>query len=234
MTERPILFSAPMVRALLNGSKTMTRRVVKPRPDIVTMDGKAARWKTLKFYDRETRQAVERDRDENGNRFIEQINCPYGKPGDRLWVRETWAPRTGGMLPELERAMIPRYRADGEFRPEWGFMKWHPSIHMPRWASRIKLEITATRIERLQDISESDAGFEGVELAHPGTPSTWWKDYEAKKIPDALQDPYHGLACSAQESFASLWRSINGADSWDANPYVWVVEFRRIKTGAQP
>lgn len=212
MRERPILFSAPMVRAILKGRKNMTRRVYKGSP---TTDG-------------------EQHPNGSGETWTDWGACPYGKPGDRLWVRETFATLAPGSYeeesPRRSSGQDVRYAAnpEDEALARCNGQRWRPCIHMPRWASRILLEITAIRVERLQSITEEDAIAEGIELAHPGTTSTWWKDYEAKPTPDALQDPYHGLAADPVESFASLWRSINGRDSWDANPWVWVVEFRRI------
>ena len=199
MKERPILFSAPMVSAILEGRKTQTRRVINPQPEGKTLqsnlDGK---WLSKKF---------------NGLLLpkIEDlpIHCPYGKIGDHLWVRETFRLYDSDECPHADfpcgcpRNGTPLFKAshdcgDGE--------KWTPSIHMPRWASRILLEITNIRVERLQDISESDCLKEGV-----GSP--------------ILRD------CK-KPKFMQLWESINGADSWAANPWVWVVEFKVVKGGA--
>ena len=185
MKERPILFSAPMVRAILSGAKTQTRRVVKDKHDVAALD------------------------------FGERVRCPYGAPGDRLWVRATWRPDF--MRPSQRRAF---YRAD--VVEEAVTKAWRPSIHMPRWASRITLEVTGVRVERLHDITPSDAIAEGVERGPEpleymaGTAG--WKDYERPGRCEA----------NPASSFASLWRSINGAKSWAANPWVWVVEFKRV------
>ena len=207
--ERPILFKDEMVRAILDGQKTQTRRIAKEFDGLQDMDKLLAR-------------------------FPNQEGCPYGKPGELLWVRETWASAQHGIV---------AYRADGECgswmhdggggliwqrhggilgsgtpnRPEeWrGQMfglskfggKWRPSIFMPRWASRILLEIAAVRVERLQSISGPDCWAEGI--AHAG-----W-------------DPErYG---SVVECYRDLWESINGPKSWDANPWVWVIEFRRVQ-----
>lgn len=199
-----------MVRGILSGQKTMTRRLVK-----LDESGRAKRgWKCWHLDDPEVHLA-----------------CPYGQPGDRLWVKETWCcvHGFGGSGRTPEDCIV--YRADdGEDAKEITKMRgWSPSLLMPRVYARIILEITAIRIERLHEITDEDAIHEGIEPAHPGTPSTWCKDYEAKPTPAALQDPYYGLAADPVESFASLWRSINGRDSWDANPWVWVVEFRRVE-----
>ena len=176
MSERPILFSGPMVRALLDGRKTQTRRVVKPQPDAALGDLPGAAW----------------------NAGFVNVSCPYGAPGDTLWARETWGPFEGGFI----------YRADEgpNVKPDDG--RWHPSIHMPRWASRLTLHIKSVRVERLQEISEADALAEGctAKLAE-----------EAPALDEARQD------------FRELWESINGPGSWDANPWVWVVEFKRVQ-----
>jgi hypothetical protein len=179
MKERPILFSGPMVRAILDGKKTQTRRVVKPQPVWVAEPN--APFKTT-------------DADPNG-----MINCQYGYSGDRLWVRETFMP-----MPHLNAKAF--YRASDQLVGG----KWKPSIHMPRKLSRIMLEITGIRVERLQDISESDAIAEGVNV-HP----------------DHYGRPRNSIYSPVQ-AYRDLWESINGPLSWDANPWVWVIEFRRI------
>jgi hypothetical protein len=185
MKARPILFSGAMVRALLDGRKTQTRRVVKPQP--VVTDEEAA---------------VLPQAWEDG--FI-PIPCPHGKPGDLLWVRESFAvpfrhdPGTTG------RAGGAIYRADAGIDHQWSAdtkKTWTPSIHMDRWASRLTLEITGVRVERLQQISEADAVAEGCRGQIDG-----------------------GLICPS-EQYGELWSSINGQDSWDANPWVWVIEFK--------
>lgn len=193
MSDRPILFSAPMVRRLLDGSKTQTRRVVNPQPS-------AGFWVPYRCPDWRWNWVVDKTGMGSGDPF----RCPYGVPGDRLWVRETWAPRTLGQLPEIDRHAKPRYRATEDLRPEWG-NAWKPSIHMPRWASRITLEVTGVRVERLQEIDEAGAVAEGMA---PRTVSAF--------------------RVEARADFCALWNTINGPDSWDANPWVWVVEFRRL------
>jgi hypothetical protein len=191
MRERPILFSAPMVRAILDGTKTQTRRVVKPAPMMVT-DHKTAVWEgpadsLLKLLDGAGR------------------HCPYGQPGDRLWVREAFAFCLADKFGPTPDSVI--YRAD-EGNADWPH-GWKPSIHMPRCASRITLEVTAVRVERLNDISEKDAWAEGCE---------------------GFDDDVTG-GKSGYLEFAELWESINGPGSWDANPWVWVVEFRKLGAG---
>jgi len=206
MKERPILFSGSMVRALLAGTKTQTRRVVKMKHyhQIEERDdGSPWPW----MYDGE--------REENS-----WMHCPYGQPGDRLWVRETFAPRTLGAWSVLDQHMKPLYRADAD-RPEWKRI-WRPSIHMPRWASRITLEITSVRVERLQDISEADAQADGVaQVVRDRLPVQQCGEYDAIDV-----DPV--------ELYRDLWESINGPGSWDANPWVWVLEFRRLNAEQSP
>ena len=199
MKERPILFSAPMVRALLDGSKTQTRRVVKPQPSILA--GELLCWKDNALTDDQMAAL-----------------CPYGKPGDRLWVRETFAdlrgtgiehrPDPSGPLKRYAFAADHPPGSNGdEARKEFG-VKWKPSIHMPRAASRITLEITEVRVERLQDISRGDAMVEGCPFPNMA----------------AYNDP--------RKWYADLWESISGPGSWDANPWVWAIEFKRLEQPA--
>lgn len=227
MNERPILFSAPMVRAILDGRKTQTRRIAK-----LNASGRVARGG--RNWHCEDPAAI--------------IACPYGSASDCLWVRETWAhyqtidPRKtpdGRSFSEVSDGLAG-YRADGHesiegFRRHVRLMggsdaveingdRWRPSIHMPRWASRITLEITAVRVERLQAISEADAKAEGVEPWVVG--DGFWRDYGLTADQEEVGAP---PLPSARDSFRSLWESINGAGSWAANPWVWVVEFRSIK-----
>ncbi|MBD8669783.1 hypothetical protein OQ519_25025 [Pseudomonas lurida] len=212
--ERPILFSAPMVRAILEGRKTVTRREVKKR---AALDCLAAGFEPAFL-------ALP------GNADL----CPYGKPGDRLWVRETfafadksgshdaapddhWRPARPGMEPEIYRCW---YRASDGHTAD-GF--WKPSIHMPRWASRILLEITDVRVERLQDITEKQALAEGI-VGVPFRPDDGWPICTGYMVgPD---DGKTGLQTTAAKAFAGLWDSVGG--NWNANPWVWVVEFKRV------
>jgi hypothetical protein len=197
--ERPILFSGPMVRAILDGKKTQTRRAIKPR-----VGGLAG----LNFWGWDYDRAVF-GTDLLGP--VQQVRCPYGAPGDRLWVRETWLRNAHD-----EVIYLADWREQGY---EWEGMGWKPSIHMPRWASRLTLEITGVRVERVQDISEVDAQAEGV-------------DREFRTVvmhPRGVKD-YH-MPLSYRAGFANLWNQIN-ADrgfEWEANPWVWVVEFRRLE-----
>jgi hypothetical protein len=210
MTERPILFSAPMVRAILAGTKTQTRRVCKQ-----------ANAHGLSFVV-EVPDPKERGQVYNGSHFGDedgavQFASPYGATGDRLWVREAWA-HVGTCDPGLTV-----YRADypacvpGRYEnvPPAESIKWKPSIHMFRADSRITLEVADARVERLQDISEADAIAEGISEFIGG----WWCEHD-----DAEQI----AGITPQEGYRHLWERINGAGSWEANPWVWVVEFRRI------
>lgn len=204
MKERPILFNGPMVRAILDGSKTQTRRVVNPQP--LWVADPCVPFKTS-------------DADPKG-----VISCPYGKAGDGLWVRETFG---------IGRATDWTY-----YRSQWGddgeeingapsksfFDSWKPSIHMPRSRSRINLEITGVRIERLTNISEADAIAEGSEPVELSA-AEWMGDR-----PICTKSIEPGL-CNFLEhktGYARLWESINGPGSWAANPWVWVIEFKRI------
>lgn len=183
MTERPILFQGPMVRPIRAGTKTQTRRICRLQADADHREG-GAMWTHAQQLDR----------------------CPYGRPGDRLWVREShWFAKdehdpVTGYFPPPKTVEDVIYRADGEVPGK----VWRPSIHMPRWACRIVLEVTDLRIERLQDISEADARAEGYVLGAPpcsDDPRGWYRH---------------------------LWESINGAGSWARNPWVWAVSFRLL------
>lgn len=197
--ERPILFSAPMIRALLAGKKTQTRRLVKPAiPD---------RWRQVPWVPPNVcAWTGSPDGAEPSDMSIELRRNPFGVPGDRLWVRETfWASKPENVI----------YRADGdpdtfEHEPT----RWSPSIHMPRRASRIDLEVTGVRVERLQDISERDILAEGVTVAiaaeRTGTPRS------------DISTLHH--------AWALCWDSINGdRATWASNPWVWVVSFKRVR-----
>lgn len=203
MRERPILFNGAMVHAILAGQKTQTRRVVKPAPAA----GHAwAGWCGYSTDRADEGKAVWAAGE--GPLMIEphRVACPFGQPGDRLWVRETWSDED---LPPGEFY----YRADalstGLRADEISAMRWKPSIHMPRWACRLMLEITAVRVERLQDISEADAIAEGAP-AKVDPSELRWQHY----VPHAL-------------GFIDLWNSTGG--DWDSNPWVWVIEFKRVK-----
>lgn len=211
--ERPILFSAAMVRAILAGTKTQTRRIVKPQPErYETKNGWGLTWKDNKCG--------------GGSDWLVKY-CPYGTVGDRLWVRETWAhdPSPGANCDDHLCGLPTHvwYRAsvsDEHASMHAGAARWRPSIHMPRWASRIELEIAAVRVERLRDISEGDADAEGFGGYFPARafPNHAWSQAALdgdKSIP---------------ECFAELWDAINGKRApWSSNPWVWVIDFRRTK-----
>ena len=231
MKERPILFSWAMIRALLAGTKTQTRRVVKPQP--VKSSGThrgyplALMANDWAWPHPRTSGATTISNRPNGPLGWE-IHCPYGQPGDRLWVRENgWErpERTPNMMREGADTWDRYYfdadgyddPADREQLRQWGFKRRH-SIHMPRWASRLTIEITGVRVERLQDISEADAIAEGVTAVSSGGVTLFTTT---------------GVNCfqTAKDAYAALWESINGPGSWDANPWVWVVEFKRAGNG---
>jgi hypothetical protein len=217
MKERPILFSAPMVRAILDGRKTMTRRVVKPQPIkqhyIAYVPGGAAYNCAANEgqFEVMTRYAT----------HVKTLECPYGVPGDRLWVRETWAtdlhldqfaPSTFRPCDNFRKLPAILHAADvREKLNTWG--KWRSARFMPRWASRITLEITAVRVERVQEITEVDAIAEGCN----------------RKVQYVSETDFVGSQCRKHD-FANLWNDINlkRGFGWAVNPWVWVVEFRRV------
>ncbi|ADO48101.1 hypothetical protein [[Enterobacter] lignolyticus] len=215
MIERGMIFNSEMVRALLDGRKTQTRRPVKFKPREPGLDLNSIGL-GLGYY---CNGAPDRGyvlRSRGGacwNDRTYPAHCPHGKPGDRIWVRETWTPES---IDAEDGSYSPDYRATANGQPVSG--KWTPSIHMPRRASRILLEVSDVRVERLNDISEADAQAEGVAQLRGG----YWKHYQ----PEWTQ---HQL--SARGSFVTLWKSIYGEESWQANPWVWVIEFKRIQGG---
>jgi hypothetical protein len=198
MKERPILFNAEMVRAILKGRKTVTRREVKrdwiqsAQAPLETSPGAYHFWCS-------------------GERA-----CPYGKPGDRLWVRETFAALSAGEYEPVKPAQgygqEIRFAATdplADLCADTRGYTWRPSIHMPRWASRILLEISEVRVERLCDISEEQALAEGATFDPDGCP--WTEN------------------TTAYEGFRSIWFQISGLENWRTNPWVWVVEFKRVE-----
>lgn len=230
MAAKPIIFSAPMVRAILSGTKSQTRRVM-------------ARQKKHDFTDY-TLFGQEGHPDDEAERrggwsqpwvAIEhapdwpdgkedQCHCPYASHrGDRLWVRETFARIDGQTRPWIETDYRATYKHGDRLGDTLGIKKWWtPSIHMPRHASRITLEVTGVRIERLQEISEADALAEGV-----------FKKVGATPIGDDVETATGGeliyaLPTQAREEYRRLWESINGPGSWAVNPWVWVVEFKHL------
>jgi hypothetical protein len=200
--------SAPMVRALLSGAKTQTRRVVKPQP----LGGAPTLLEHLLPHQRWATDEAEEEH---------VWKCPYGEPGDRLWVRETWSPdppidsswastewngcgrRIDGVPERFQHPRFCNYSADWLHGP----IVWRPSIHMPRWASRLTLEITGVRVEMLQEISVEDCIAEGMQ--------------------SRMRE--HDAVCDLRDQYRDLWEQINGRGSWDANPFVWVLEFRKLE-----
>lgn len=225
MKERPILFSGPMVRAILQGRKTQTRRVLhlpagwrleSSDGDPYTLGMITSPHPKKGKFGAFVRQEIHPG---SGKFMIDVAVCPHGKIGDRLWVRESWRLFNSADECACYDSCIcsrmhgkPLYRATDDD----GASKWKPSIHMPRWASRITLEITDIRIERLNAISEADALTEGIEPL----PTNQYKDYGCKLEGVGFSDP--------RLSFRSLWISIHGYDSWIKNPWVWVIEFKRV------
>lgn len=222
MKERPILFSAQMVRAILGGSKTQTRRVVKGDATAERMDSFFTTFGAngYMFFGPEheaTFPAREAFRAWAKKTYpeVQWTICPFGKPGDRLWVRETFDPilpqdpnYNGGRPIEYDYAAT--YTHGDRLGDKLGIKKrWKPSIHMPRDASRITLEITGVRVERLNDISEADCKAEGARGGHGSIPG-------------------YGYSATPLEHYRHIWESINGTGSWDKNPLVWVIEFKRI------
>lgn len=221
--ERPMLFSGAMVRALLDGSKTQTRRIMKPQP--VPIPGEPGKH----WWPSNAAQSMMRVEDGfQKHPGIFDDACPHGQPGDRIYVRETFQGPlfAAEQLEEFRRDSTkfeaPEfcvYAADGGGAPEFQdadenlVCRWRPSIHMPRWASRILLEIVAVRVERLNACSDADAVAEGIGL----NPSV---------IGMKLTNPPGESMAIAM--YRALWDSINGAGSWAANPWVWVVEFKRV------
>lgn len=242
MKERPILFNGPMVQALLDGRKTQTRRIIKCICNSWHIDRVLGDWglsvpphqwdgsdpePLWRWTGKKQPKAgdwVEVFQTEVDDHRGGPVSCPFGTVGDRLWVRETWA------LPSAFDEFSPsnaRQKVKPHLYPNCFYIadssacgvnadyaskgKTRPSIHMPRWASRITLEITGVRVERLNDISEADAAAEGCDGKCP-----------VGNIPMYQSGPfaYH---------YAQLWESINGPDSWAANPWVWVIEFRKVE-----
>ncbi|NMX27256.1 hypothetical protein HBO14_12035 [Pseudomonas sp. WS 5406] len=190
--ERPILFRGPMVKAILSGQKTVTRRALKMPHGF---------WETSA----------------TGELVPIPANCPYGKPGERLWVRETWAAdaQVNAVAPrDLSQGEPIQYTADGTIRQTGCSIitlgKTRPSIHMPRWVSRILLEITEVRVERLHAITNEQCSAEGARGGHGSIPGYIYN-------------------ATVQEHFRYIWESTGG--DYFANPWVWVIEFKRVTQG---
>jgi hypothetical protein len=204
-----MIFNGEMVRAILDGRKTQTRRIVKLS------------------HERGMVNPVVRGRNGEISSItcrLAPMLCPFGQPGDRIWVRETWA-EAGASAPELKlyRANYPEHvPSHYENVPPVEEIRWTPSIHMPRWASRITLEITGVRVERLQNISDEDVDAEGFA-----------GDYPTSALPALFPgEPSDWSNLSMQDCYGVLWKSIYGEESWQANPWVWVITFQRVEGGA--
>lgn len=226
MKERGIIYSAPMVLALRAGRKTQTRRIVKPAPIADTRFSGGFHVPSSK-------------RTEGAQISVEApyvgLACPYGKPGDVLWTRETWMPdppRDGtwshvafdGCKPR-DMSLIPeRFRAPAHciYRATWEgspLVGWVPAIHMFRWASRMAHELTQVRCQQLQDISEADAIAEGIER-YAG-PLRWVRYLDA-----VTGEAKHS---TARDAYFSLWEHLHGPGSVDANPWLWAMSFKEVK-----
>jgi len=243
MKERPIIFSAPMVRAILEGRKSQTRRVIKPQPTVteVLLRQRGA-WIAGESLSDQVNAAWQHG-------FVD-VSCPYGQPGDRLWVRETFASWHGteifsgrpwpctayragrswinGNCPDRARGEV-FWRAP-DYKPE--AVKWKPAIHMPRAFSRILLEITDVRVERVQDIDDGDALEEGIHTVEIGS------GYSPRF--SAFSDSWQAIVESQarahdwpHDAFRDLWDTINAKRGfgWDANPWVWALTFKRVEDG---
>jgi hypothetical protein len=226
-----------MVRALLAGTKTQTRRAVKGAPDDWTPMQPQVFSPTV--IDRHGDEQPGSDAYGAGNEDGDcWIRCPYGQPGERLWVREAWAHwgRDDQCGEAPATTAQPIYRADGDHWDERD--RWRPSIHMPRWASRITLEITEVRVERLQDISESDADAEGCERLDSDREDPDWNlcpQCGGTRLYTSF-GPNLGACpdtdCTKCDTYVKryrhLWETINGEGTWDANPWVWAISFKRV------
>lgn len=236
MRERPILFSAPMVRAIRAGAKTQTRRAVKPQPRMISVPGADGRLVKPFLWWKD---------DALDNDYEVHLRSPYGRPGDRLYVKEhAWM-----YCEKRPNGVTEKGRLKFEYVPLGASPVWHCENHperpvmdvvhpetgnvwlwrkklgrfLPKWASRITLEVVAVRVERLNDISEVDAVAEGVEMAPAPAGKKSYKNYLAMEDAAALR-----WLRTPVLSYCSLWESLNGAGSWSENPWVWVVEFRRV------
>jgi len=232
MKERPILFSGPMVRAIISGQKTVTRRVVKPQfqtAPVDVVDGVPS-WDSPTNYAGEVQMNTQHGKP-----------CPYGKPGDRLWVRETWLedPEDDGTWAYTQYmgckgsplSDIPkRFQKPGHciFRSSWdgSDLLWRPSIHMPRWASRILLEVTDVRVERLRD-SDDMALLDELGDMLEDCDSVAGREFSRIESLQVAGAPLKMLP--EMYGFKAWWDKTNGGGSFDANPWVWLVEFKRIE-----
>lgn len=241
MKEIPILFSTPMVQAILAGRKMQTRRIVQP------MRGKQSKWLPPGLINSVPHGEIIKGGWQMHHPKAGQVHygvevaydsplgwvkCPYGQPGDLLYVRETWFPAAIN----ADSVLVGYHEKDPDITieittdmVEYYWKQLHkgrmiPSIHMPKEAARIWLQVTDVRVERLQDISEDDAQAEGVE-AHQTELGPSYYDYESG---------YCNGLFDAKDSFRTLWKSINGVDSWESNPWVWAINFKVLSTTGKP
>lgn len=238
MKERPVIFNGEMVRAILDGRKTQTRRVMKVQPSDhfspinmgLELDY-SARWYTPSIEDKDGYLQPAKKQVFGVASEDEGYSCPFGQVGDRLWVREAYQGPLFNFdqmetyledTSKFERPEFCEYRADGGRTPEYYDADdnlrhgWKPSIHMPRWASRITLEINAVRVERLNSIGDVEAMREGIQNLTTCSHADFG-------IPGAVN------AQHPVRAFQLLWESIYGVDGWEANPWVWVIEFKRAE-----
>ncbi|HCT9112663.1 TPA: hypothetical protein OUB84_002735 [Morganella morganii] len=209
MKEHGIIFNAEMVRAILDGRKTQTRRIVKSVPTTHNFHG----WIISSTCAKDEGKACWAIGDSPLLKDPIRRNCTFGKIGDRLWVRETWQ---CGLCTESTFAYKATHKPS-DLEEGWSeIIKWRPSSQMPRWASRILLEITGVRVERLQDISQADAIAEGAPPNHPSI--------------DAVSR-YFGFPDFPRSWFGQTWWHIYGQKGWKSNPWVWVIEFKQIQEG---
>lgn len=226
MKERGMIFNAEMVRAIIDGRKTMTRRIMKVQPENSELglsriiDSSVAKEVGMYFWSQADACGVKRR--------SKPFPCPFGAVGDRIWVRETFS---GHYLDDAQIHDIKDGRDKAtdlcEYRADYpdGYQAsdgWTPSIHMPRWASRITLEITGVRVERLQNISDEDVDAEGFSGDYPTS-------IFPNLFPGESNDWSH---LSMRDCYGVLWKSIYGEESWQDNPWVWVISFKRVEGGA--
>ncbi|MDZ7868787.1 MAG: hypothetical protein U5L02_06215 [Rheinheimera sp.] len=239
MKERPILFNAEMVRAILDGRKTQTRRPVPEWQLPSETEGPHDQFPDSRFISTAQRDprygfgvfgATAEACMDNYNKGFKSL-CPFGAIGDRLWVRETFQ---GPLIEQGDESTdgyeFPKYcvyKSDGHARPEFTTVddetvcRWRPSIHMPRWASRITLEITSVRVERVQDISESDAAAEGLN-------KPIYVQNESGQLTPPVGETLLSAFPTAKHWFSTVWDGVYG--NWSENPWVWIVEFKVLTT----
>jgi hypothetical protein len=216
----PILFQPEMVKANLDGRKTETRRVIKPQPDDTRAKGKNVKTVADYFTGVPEKGKAYYWKANGSWNSSEPFKCPYGQPGDILWVRETWAPALGDYAykADYSESVIKEERNKG---------LWKPSIHMPKEACRMFLLLKEVKVERLHDITEESAIAEGVlsKVVDAENKTNYYYDYLLKRYKPGM---------SAYMSFLSLWQSINGEDSWQQNPWLWVLKYEVLTAGDKP